>query len=168
MDDGLKQRLIGAIVLLALAVIVLPVVFDRDPIQPVDQASQVPPKTEIITITISEPEAPVAVDLAPEPDEMYIPDEIQVIELTPEPIALTEVGVPKSWVLQVSSFRDDERANTLRDKLLKSDYPAYTRQSKGLTRVYLGPKLDKSSLIHIKGVIDSKYRVDSILLAFKP
>lgn len=172
MDDGLKQRLIGAIVLLALAVIFLPVFFDRDPAEPVDQTTQIPTRPDIITINIAEPIPPKQVDLAPVPQEMYIPDQEASVGIEPEPPGLTESGTPKSWVLQVSSFKGKDLANNFRDKLLEADYPAYNREvgtgDSSMTRVYVGPKLDKSALIKVKGEIDSKFGVESILLEFKP
>ena len=168
MDDGLKQRLIGAIVLLALGVIFLPVLFDRDPIKPVDQTTAIPPKPERITITISEPEPVEDIDLAPEPEDMFIPDESEVVDLTPEPVSLSDQGTPKSWVLQVASFSEKERADTFRDTLLSKNYPAYNRSVGGNTRVYIGPKLDKSALVKLKNEVDETFNISSILLEFKP
>ena len=51
-DDGLKQRLIGAVVLLALGVIFLPVLFDRDRIEPIDQETLIPEAPEVVTVDI--------------------------------------------------------------------------------------------------------------------
>lgn len=173
LDDGLKQRLVGAIALLALAVIFLPVLFDRDPIVPVDRTSQIPPPPEIVTVEIERPEQPDVVDLAPAPETMYEPtEEDQVIELGIEAPGLTAAGVPKSWVLQVASFRDQSHAERLRDKLLDKDYPAYTRKADykngSIYRVYVGPKLDKAALSEEKEKIDSQFELESMILEFKP
>ena len=73
MNDGLKQRLIGAIVLLAIAVIFIPTLFDRQKIDPVDNQTQIP-QAPIITmqpITVAEP--PVVASPAPPPTQMLIP-----------------------------------------------------------------------------------------------
>lgn len=80
MDDGLKQRLIGAVVLLAIAVIFIPVLFDRNTITPVDTASQVPPMPQIAIEPIPVAEPPVVASPAPEPEAMLIPDEVVDIE----------------------------------------------------------------------------------------
>lgn len=173
LDDGLKQRLIGAIALLALAVIFLPVLFDRDPMTPVDRTSQIPPPPEIVTVEVEQPVEPDVMDLAPDPVAMYEPDEEAQVEpnLAQAP-GLATSGLPKSWVLQVASFRDQSHAERLREKLLDQNYPAYMRKANykngSIYRVYVGPKLDKSTLSVEKGRIDTEFEVDSLILEFKP
>lgn len=172
MDDGLKQRLIGAVVLLALGVIFLPVLFERDPMQPVDRDSQIPPAPEIVIVDLPVTEEIEVVDPAPDPDVMYIPDEKDVVDLAPETIGLDQEGIPKSWVLQVASFRRQEAAEDLRADLVEQGFAAYTRSLKHngepMTRVLVGPKLDKNALVIDKQKIDEMVNVDAILLEFKP
>lgn len=172
LDDGLKQRLVGAIALLALAVIFLPVLFDRDPIVPVDRTSQIPPPPEIVTVEIAEPVQPEVVDIAPDPQTMYEPDEADQVEPKIEPPGLDSTGVPKSWVLQVASFRDQSHADRLRGRLLDENYPAYTRKAEykngSIYRVYVGPKLEKTALLSEKKRIDKQFQLESIMLEFKP
>jgi DedD protein len=55
MNDGLKQRIIGALVLVALAVIFLPVLFDKERIAPVDRATQIPLAPVVVPALIPEP-----------------------------------------------------------------------------------------------------------------
>lgn len=172
LDDGLKQRLIGAIVLLSLTVIFLPVVFDREPIEPVDRSSQIPPPPEIFTVDIIEPENTEPVDMAPAPEQMYVPDESKPVSLNSEPAGLDDRGVPRSWVLQVASFHQAEHAENLRAKLVEKGFPAYVRkvqiQQQTSTRVLVGPKLDKGALIINKQEIDKLFHVNAILLEFQP
>lgn len=170
-DDGLKQRLIGAIVLLALAVIFVPVLFNRKSLEPIDVKSQIPPKPKVISVKIPSPAPPPEVDLAPEPALMYVPDEATPAEPTPEPIGLSQEGKVKSWVLQVASFRERNHATALTAKLSAQGYTAYTRKSEykngAVVRVFVGPKLDKKALLDAQAVIDAKYNLKSILLEFK-
>lgn len=172
MDDGLKQRLIGAIVLLAVAVIFLPVLFDRERIEPLDETTQIPIAPEVPSVAIEEPtplpveeEAKVAV-------EMFTPDESQAVSLEQEPTGVDNNGVPKSWVLQVASYRIDGHAKEMRDKLIAEGYSAYTKeinaQSGKMTRLYVGPKFEKKVLIKDKAAIDKKYKVTTMLLKFEP
>lgn len=58
MNDGLKQRIVGALVLLALGIIFIPVIFDKERIEPVDRVSQIPPEPQIERLPLSD--APVA------------------------------------------------------------------------------------------------------------
>lgn len=172
MDDGLKQRLIGAFVLLALAVIFVPVFFDRERIEPVDKTTQIPiaPIVEPVVVEIATPVPEI--ETAEPAQEMFIPDEEEKVDLKPEAPGLNEQGVPKSWVLQIASFRFQKHAEELRDTLIEGGYAAYTRTvdtKKGnMTRLYVGPKLDKNILIKQKEEIDAKYKVEAILLKFKP
>jgi DedD protein len=79
MDDGLKQRIVGALVLLALLVIFLPVLFDRNRVEPVDQASQIPPAVSPPPAPINPPVVPnvAEADMAPPPAQMLLPNETE-------------------------------------------------------------------------------------------
>lgn len=172
LDDSLKQRLLGALVLLALAVIFLPVLFDRESITPVDRTSQIPVPPEIVTVIVREPDVPALPKPAPPPAEMFIPDEQKVADETPEAPGLDAQGVPGAWVLQVASFRQVAHAERLRVQLMEAGYTAYTRQvsykNGDVIRVYVGPKLDKGTLLGKKTAIDSRFGVDALLLPFTP
>lgn len=159
MDDGLKQRLIGAIVLLAIAVIFIPVLFDRNTLTPVDTTSQVPPMPQISIEPIPVAEPPVVASPAPLPEQMFIPPEPElsntsatdvaddlgnantVVEETQESVkkavhnqapsapSLNSAGVPNGWLLQVISYTEENKANSFRDELIAKNYPAYVRKT---------------------------------------
>ncbi len=157
MDDGLKQRLVGAVVLAAVAVIFLPGLFDEDNRRRVDTNTRIPPAK---TLKKTEFKAPIrssaSTSEAKAPDEMYqlVEDEPaetdSAAEITkPEPDkksdagsqktttavavsktpkpSLNSQGVPNAWVVQVASFKTETRASTLRDKLIGMGYKAYIR-----------------------------------------
>jgi len=172
LDDGLKQRLVGALVLLALAVIFLPVLFDRDPMAPVDRTTQVPRAPEVITVAINPPEEPERVEFVPEPSAMYVPEEADQVAATPEPPGFADDGTPKAWVLQIASFREKDSAENLRAKLAQQKYEAYTRvvsyKNGTVHRVYVGPKLDKESLLLQKAAIERDLNLQTLVLPFTP
>ena len=154
LNDGFKQRIVGALVLVALAVIFLPSLFDREGARFIDVTSQIPPAPDIQPIEIAAPE-PVA-DAAPAPpvDEIFQPD---IVEQDSMPVAkadskqaeekkeepkkseaealaqqnstpvLDTRGLPISWVVQVAAYRDEARADKLRSQLMDDGYKAYTR-----------------------------------------
>ena len=181
LDDGLKQRVIGAVILLALAVIFIPVLFDKDRIEPIDRKTQIPPPPEIRPVVIPDPVPLKNIDRAPDPDDMFVPEETAapVVEKTElvaenkeaEPSRRRSDGTPKSWILQIASLRSEVSAIELRDKLIKAGYSAYLRQSNykngTVHRVFVGPKLEKAALLKEKRAIDRAYKVDSLLLEFK-
>lgn len=172
LDDGLKQRLVGALVLLALAVIFLPVLFDRDPMAPVDRTTQIPPAPEVITVAIHPPAEPEIMDTAPDPATMYVPEEADEVAATPEPPGFAADGTPKAWVLQIASFREKDLAENLRAKLAQQNYEAYTRvvsyKNGTVHRVYVGPKLDKESLLQQKDSIEKDLGLKTLVLPFTP
>jgi DedD protein len=60
MNDGLKQRIVGALVLIALGVIFVPVLFDRERIAPVDRNTLIPPEPDIAVLPLPEPPTPTS------------------------------------------------------------------------------------------------------------
>ena len=172
MDDGLKQRIIGALVLLALAVIFIPVLFDRERIAPVDKKTQIPVAPYIENTPVVATKEPLNEEPVEPPESIFVPDEKQEVALTPEPISLTDEGTVNSWVLQVASFLHSKNAADFRATLEESGYDSYIRAvntSKGKRyRVYVGPKLDKNEMITIKSEIEKKFTTQTRLLKFKP
>ncbi|MDZ7922567.1 MAG: SPOR domain-containing protein [Marinagarivorans sp.] len=191
MNDGLKQRLIGAIVLLAIAVIFIPTLFDRPKIDPVDNQTQISqaPSITMEPITVAEP--PVVASPAPAPTKMLIPsnegddvgNDVEVTSAststtplvttpTVQPSVLNNNGVPRGWVLQLVSYTEELKANQLRDQLIADKHPAFVRAAdiaKGrVYRVYMGPKLDKNKLLNEQPALDARYKVKSIILDITP
>lgn len=179
MHDGLKQRLIGAIVLLALAVIFVPVIFDRGQVKPVDRTSRIPDAPVITPVTVPEPEVTIAIDPAPPVDDIFQPEEVvqePVQAPATEPVVeqpgLDAQGLPNAWTLQVASYRSAERAAEMEKLLREQGYSAYTRVIRSdqgeMTRLFVGPKLDKSTLLKEQKEIEEQFKVSTMVLQFKP
>jgi DedD protein len=181
MNDGLKQRIVGALVLLALAVIFLPVLFDKERIAPVDRVSQIPLAPEIIPAQLPEPaKRPQPMDPmleAPIVDGTF--DAAEYTEENPDSVSeqdpsleLSTEGVPRAWVLQVASYKNYEQAVEVRDGLIAEGYKSFVKKANTSlgthTRLFVGPSLDRDLLEQHKKKIDDKYAVDSILSEFKP
>lgn len=92
LNDGVKQRIVGALVLAALAVIFLPSLFDREGARYVDVTSQIPPAPDIKPIAISEPEPVVGIEPASPVNEVFQPEYVEQKTPAPDPetIALDE------------------------------------------------------------------------------
>ncbi|UTF60982.1 SPOR domain-containing protein [Gilvimarinus sp. DA14] len=212
MNDGLKQRLIGALVLAGLAVIFLPGFFKEQQMHQVDTRSQIPPRPEIDPVVISAPQPITNPESIPDPDTLFIPENNQPItdepaeaqsaaaadiESEPQPMAsenaenVSSVEAVASvsssshsseasealadldaWVVQVASLRSAESAQTLRKKLQDKGYKAYVRlaqTSQGeVSRVFIGPKVDKALAETVKAEVDPAFKVNSLVLKFKP
>lgn len=190
MNDGLKQRLVGAVVLVALAVIFVPSLLREQQAEPVDTRTQIPERPEIEPLTFEVPQQPENIEPAPAPETMFVPDDQNQpvrddLELGPEvqeqaeqPRASEENPEPEeeqgvqAWVVQVASFSKLETANKLRNRLQEQSYKAYVRSveigSGMVSRVYIGPKLDRAEAESIKSAVDQSLRVDALVLKFQP
>jgi len=193
-DDGLKQRLVGAVVLAALAVIFLPSLFDQDNRRRVSTTSKIPPVKSVGPATFKAPIREEDISQAMSPEEMYqLVDEPEVAKPEPKeklkpatskpatskpaakPVlkpSLNQQGVPKAWVIQIASFKTEARAKVLRDKLIAQGYKAYIRSlktSKGpVSRVLVGPKIDQREAQKVKTQLDRALKVDTLIKRFEP
>lgn len=175
MGENLKQRIVGALVLIALAVIIIPLMFDFSSSREVDTQSQIPPRPEIKPVIVPEPVRPENIIPAKSDEEIFqfgVDSAEQGSSLDDEAPALSPEGLPAGWVLQVGSFRDSDSAKTLLKNLLEDGFKAFVREkSEGtgtLSRVFVGPDVLKKKLVKEKTAIDKKYGVDAILVRFEP
>ena len=190
MDSGSRQRVVGAAVLAALGVIFVPAWLQRPAEYEVDQTSKIPERPEFTFVQQEPPVKPEGLEPPPTQETLFIPDDSK-----PEPVGempveagaapeepevpadaivagLDEQGLPKSWVVQVASFKEPARAQTLVDELRASEYRAYQRsveQAGGAVhRVYVGPSINRNDAVTIKQEIDSRYNLETLLLRFSP
>ena len=164
MDQMLKQRLIGAIVIIALAVIFIPMILEGpdDELSPRTQDMPPPPtidyQTEVelpVPEESTEPAESFAdttteqeVSAIPEPpmsqsEAVTIEDEAPVRQAEPEVAKPTSPAIPSraaasitqgGWILQVGSFSQQANALSLRDRLEKSGYQASVKDAKAAGR----------------------------------
>ena len=176
MDNGLKQRLVGALVLTAIAVIFLPSLFTREERVVVDTTSLIPPAPDLKPVVISKPIRPEAITPAPTPEQAFQPKEDVLpapadTEIAESP-GLDATGLPEAWTVQIASFIEPARAEKLQDKLLADDYRAYSRTLKTdkgeITRVFIGPQISRQSALEVKNKIDQELSVNSLVLKFQP
>jgi DedD protein len=198
MDDGLKQRLVGAIVLVAIAVLFLPSLFNREVRRTVDLTSQIPPEPAAVLerLEIPEPEQPRNIPPAKPLAEIY-PHEPASEPVNPKPnpptsetktngsavsgdgdsvpdahFSLDAQGVPNAWSLQVASFQSAERAEALSQDLRNQGHQGYVRAAKmpqgTVHRVFVGPKINKAGAEAAKRSIDKRFQTDALIVEFKP
>jgi DedD protein len=174
-SENLKQRVVGALVLIALAIIIIPLTFDFSGSREVDTLSQIPPRPEIKPVIVPEPIRPENIVPAKSDEEIFqfgVDSAEQGSSLDDESPALSSEGLPVAWVLQIGSFREADSAKTLLKNLLEDGYKAFIREKKEgsgrLSRVFVGPNVLKKKLVKVKTAIDKKYAVDAILVRFEP
>lgn len=193
MEQQIKQRLVGAAVLMALAVIFIPIILEGPEEEFGSWGTDIPrpPKQDVLGDLeplrlpehgASEPvrrivlgpsgagaeEADANAVKGPETPE----DGIDIVAGTapvnvPEPAPqATEKGL-RSWVVQVASFREEKNALQLRDRLRKLGYTAFVQQLGSgparLFRVRVGPELKRSDARAIRDRISSELKLDGIV-----
>lgn len=87
-------------------------------------------------------------------------------------LPLNEAGVPNAYILQVVSLSSAEAAERVKNQLTTHGHRAYVRNAstaqKQVYRVFVGPEQDKRALEAAKREIDRLYKVNSLVLPFKP
>jgi|SRR5690606_2517319 len=158
MDEGLKQRIIGALVLVVAAVVFLPMLLSgQDETEQVEVTVPDAPlldDREIAAVTppplpepAPVPEMPQAIGETPEsPAETPLPETaaIEPVTVVPEPEAPVATPAPEptpapaeqpaaaaagGWVIQQASFSSDGNADSFRQTLAGQGYNAYTRSA---------------------------------------
>jgi len=165
LDKTLQQRLIGAILLVALGVIFIPVLLDGSGFKSRNSRSiEMPP----------EPKFPPLSEIKLEP---VVPTHLNQKSAS-TPVKKSESGKPETktalkqpvtaFALQVSTVTIKDNAYALRDKLRKDGYAAYvesgTRNGKTTYRVRIGPELDKSRLEQMKATLSKENGLDGFIV----
>ena len=154
MEERFKQRLVGAAVLVALAVIFVPMLLDV-PIEPdpPELETRLPEGGEeefsSRIVSLDEPSTPI-LDEAARLDEE--PSAGERSEAGEEPPVAAEGsgdtgGVPSTWAVQLGSFSQRENALVLQNRLLVMGYASFTESAKAgqaeVTRVLVGPEAER-------------------------
>lgn len=192
MDVPLKQRLVGALILVALGVVFWPIIFVAPERESPTRPEGIPPAPRVDNRILPSPDseglrtspepAIVAVDegvdvtLAEEPDRAQpspAPDPGPVTrDAAPELPSLDADGIPIAWSLQVATMSSRDKAQQLRDELNHQNMKAYIRPlqrgSGTLYRVYVGPKFERAELETIKQRVDARYGVESLVARYVP
>lgn len=184
MDDKLKQRLIGALVLIVAAVIFLPMLLSG--------------QDETVRVEVEVPEPPVMDESeirAAAPMELPDPEPVPEIpapasaeqgatapDPEPEPL-VTPVSPPPSepevaaptiatgdWVIQLGSFSSAANAEALRDTLVSQGYNAYTLSASvddsDITRVFVGPLIDRAGAGKLRDELARRHGMQGLVTAY--
>ena len=156
MNDMLKQRLVGALILVALGVVFWPIIFVEPGQRSTMEQVRIPPPPMIDTAPIESPdqeglrasptasgdeeageafiediiESPATTATVAEPaaPDPAMTAESHTREVPPERPALDSRGVPVAWLLQVASVSSAAKADELRDQLLVTREKAFVKK----------------------------------------
>ena len=191
----LRQRLIGALVLMALLAIIVPFFLGDQPGTSAEDIASIPPAPEQIPgadLPIDEgtPEAPVdevtadtVIDAATPPATTPVPDSAAMA--APVPTATAPARAPaasssgatrnpvkapvSAWVVQLGSFSSERNAWALRDKLRNKGYHAFVERvsegSKMVIRVRIGPELQRAKAEAVQQKLEKEMKIKGIVMA---
>ncbi|MGB2172908.1 MAG: SPOR domain-containing protein [Porticoccaceae bacterium] len=173
MSDGLKQRIIGAIVLGALGLILLPLALDFTDPKKIDRTSLIPSAPNLEATKIVVANRPDAFKDAEDVTLAFDVNRLQPVQENDTSYqGLDKSGLPQRWYLQVGSYEDKSSAIQLKQSLLTKKYKVFLKSvkinKKLFHRVYIGPKISRRSAIADKNAIDKLLTTDSIVLKYVP
>lgn len=185
MEEGrLKQRLVGAVVLVALAVIFIPMLLSggREMEMPVFGSNVPQRSTEISNIqhieiedtkAPSNPVNPKRIPIAAGMPEPKVVKEKETTSIVDTIVALTkEEKKPLSknnvWAVQVGSFAKKENALGLKDKLRKKKIHAFVerimKNNKAVYRVRVGPEITQKKAQALKAKLKKEFKLSGIIV----
>jgi len=151
-----RRRLVGAIAIVVLLVVFVPMILDSEPHQAANEPSTViPPRDNAPPLPPPSKAAPKPAPAAATPAPAAAAPAPAVV--TPAPAVVTPVAPPKvaaakpattaaaapqrpGFAVQVGAFRDEETLRQAREKLVEAKIAHYTeRVEGGLTRLRAGP-----------------------------
>ncbi len=179
MDEAIKRKLVGAAVLVIIALIMLP------------QLMPTSRNTRYLSDSVpAMPEAPAMV--MPTPKSLDIPVSELLAEGTPSGSTVTVASVQVDrektpvetfqkpnktvtgqasiWQIQVASFAEISNAIALRDRLRKDGFQAFEQLSDDgrHTRVFVGPSYQKIELEKQAQQIDEQHHLKTQIVPFQP
>lgn len=156
MDKALQQRLIGAIALVALGVIIIPVLLD---------GSGYKSRHEKTVKIPDRPSLPTSGQTRVKPIATPIDTRKKEAEIKKK----TEPAKPiQSWALQVGTFGKESNAVAFRDKLRKAGHSAYVESIKSDNKtsysVRIGPEIEKKRLEALKTRLKTEMKIDGFVV----
>ncbi|MFP6848601.1 MAG: SPOR domain-containing protein [Pseudomonas sp.] len=198
LDKGLKQRMVGALVLLALAVIFLPMLLSRQDesrrVQvdaPEMPAAPEAPSIEVQSVLVPEPQIlpdePVGLDAAQsleppeapaveEPATAPKPAAASALAATSAPAAIPPAAsskldansLPISWSVQLASLSSGDGAQKLQKTLRSQGYNAYIRTFDGMNRVFVGPLIERAEADRLRDQLNRQHKLNGFVVRFQP
>ena len=176
----------GAAVLVAVAVIFIPIIFTDSQETEVISGSNIPVKPETnfnsrIVPVIESDDKDSSAPIVQKDDGLIIEQKVvaeKVIldretdtkeEPETESDVNTTVGV-SAWIIQLGSFTDEENAQSLNIKLREAGYPAFVeplkRNGKTSYRVRVGPEIKRSEADKLLKKLKEKMKLDGIVVSY--
>jgi DedD protein len=184
MDPQLKQRVVGAAVLVAVGVLFIPIFLDQakdEHPNPISIAREIEPpsgfNSRVVPIDDAEMErVERGIDAA---SEEFVESAVAAQEPSDhsggtqqsptEPTIAPRTGVT-AWIVQLGSFASEKNAKGLIGRLKKKKYTAfiepYQDGEKSAFRVRVGPELTKQAAERIRAALVVDLEIDGIVMRY--
>ncbi len=191
LDKGLRQRMVGALVLVALAVIFLPMLFSReDELQRVVvDAPAMPQAPAMPSVELDPVSVPQVQDLPQEPvpgagleasapvveapavavTEPAATKPAAAADVAPVPVSRLDAnGLAVSWSVQLASLSSRASAESLQQTLRGKGYNAYIRNVDGMNRVFVGPVIERAEADRLRDQLTRLQKLNGFVVRFQP
>lgn len=179
MKTETKQRIIGGLVLAAIATIFIPFLFhQKDPVE-----SQ-------LTLTADIPQPPAATNVVPKAapsNQQIAAAQAAIVEpmnntdvsssVAPQQAqtqsnADTDTLAAKAWVLRVGAFSVQTNSDAFVKKLRDAGYDVYQKTTKNannqtLLVVFVGPELSKDKLLQMQKALKDKFNIAGLIQPYQ-
>ena len=180
MDDKIRSRILGGIIVLVIAAIVFLQLVHNIPSHSY-RGVEVP--QGFVELELKPPPVSGSLDIKEKLSEIKENAQTQArdsgkdVKKTAKPKAgeagldafsFDDKGIPVRWVVQVASLKSKEAAQKLKQELADKGFISFTHIHKQpendiIYAVYVGPTLQKDKALHNKGEVDRIFRIDSLV-----
>jgi DedD protein len=192
----LKQRIVGAIVLVALGVIFIPMILNRDDSNSGISGTNIPVKpreleqlaTQTTPALPAAPAQPAETRQLVDKDTPPLPKATEPLAQEPAPVAKpqaapattkdnnppkpSESAKARGYVVQIASFTDRNKALQLRNRLRKAKYTCFVESITGkhgtLYRVRVGPVIKREEADSLQAKIAKQLKLKGTLVMAYP
>lgn len=159
------------VILIAVAVLLVPAIYERYEYKLEPIFSDVPPPPDEFVSDIP-PLAPIVEPNSREYfDSLYRPSDDQVVTDSLPTIDELDSELPRAWTVSVAGFEDFDEAFSMEMLLRDGDLQAYVLPNPtqpGPYVVYVGPYLNFERAEEVRTIIDARWGMASQITRFKP
>ena len=177
LTDQTRYRLTGLVFLVAVAAVVLPMLFDGDGVEPIQLDPMPPAQFEVERDPMPPPDMAPVLEARKKLNDTIDADgyATQTGTRFGEAALIDDdanADPDLKWAVQVASFTQDENATKLIDQLRGDGYAAFESHFKtggeSATRVAVGPVIERDEASRLKAELDRRYDLEAVVVRFSP
>lgn len=179
MSSQVQNRIVGSVILIALAVIILPELLDGKPLQEQQQFETIPlqPEVEVQELEVSDIDDDGFVGVPALPDTLEITADDA--EQPQQPVAERQRPAPQQsnleqpgWQVQLGAFRNQASADQLVTTLQQAGYSAYREavvvNGQTVHKLLVGPLLSKQEAEALLPELLQATQLKGTVIRFEP